>query len=353
MRDPWQEPVRGSYADPSLDSLDGLAQLRAQLTEGGPRPPITRLTGSRLLEVSSGKAVFELPLSGWLCASQGAISIGPLMIPADAAMACAIKTVLPPRTRFTTSELSLRMLSPAKPGGRLTARGRLIQARQRLALAEASLTDEDDRLIAHGSTLCLIQPQVVGPAPLDGGSAPAAPQDPDQTAPDPWQRVPRGAILPQRVWEQRSGLEVLSAQLQGELPAPPIHHLTGIALRNVCLHEATLELPASEWLCAPQGGHVQGGAVGLLAEAALSAAIQTTVPSAAALAPIDLKINYLRPLRADGRPATARGSVIHPGRRIAVANSEVVDADGKRIAVATGSAMLLPGRPASLGAVAE
>jgi acyl-coenzyme A thioesterase PaaI-like protein len=35
--------------------------------------------------------------------------------------------------------------------------------------------------------------------------------------------------------------------------------------------------------------------------------------------------------------------VIHAGRRIAVANSEVTDADGRRIAVATGSAMLLPG----------
>jgi uncharacterized protein (TIGR00369 family) len=96
---------------------------------------------------------------------------------------------------------------------------------------------------------------------------------------------------------------------------------------------------------------VQGGGVALLAEAALSAAIQTRIPAGTAMAPIDLKVNYLRPLLSDGRMASAEGRVIHAGRRIAVANSEVTDADGRRIAVATGSAMLLPGRPASLGAV--
>jgi uncharacterized protein (TIGR00369 family) len=93
--------------------------------------------------------------------------------------------------------------------------------------------------------------------------------------------------------------------------------------------------------------------VALLAEAGLSGAIQTTLPAGTALAPVDLKVNYLRPLAADGRRALARGRVVHSGRRIAVASAEVLDADGKPVAVATGSAMLLPGRPASLAAQAD
>ena len=68
---------------------------------------------------------------------------------------------------------------------------------------------------------------------------------------------------------------------------------------------------------------MQGGAVALLAEAGLSGAIQTTVPARTALAPIDLKVNYLRPLAADGRLATATGRVLHSGRRVAVATAEV------------------------------
>jgi uncharacterized protein (TIGR00369 family) len=90
-----------------------------------------------------------------------------------------------------------------------------------------------------------------------------------------------------------------------------------------------------------------------LAETALGAAIQTTLPAKTAVAPIDLKVNYLRPLGSDGREATARGTVVHAGRRIAVAHAEVHDADGKHVALATGSAMILPGRAASLASLED
>jgi hypothetical protein len=44
----------------------------------------------------------------------------------------------------------------------------------------------------------------------------------------------------------------------------------------------------------------------------------------------------------------ARGTVIHRGRSMAIGTSEVFDADGKKVAVATGSAVILPGRPATV-----
>jgi uncharacterized protein (TIGR00369 family) len=350
MPDPWQEPVRGGYADPAMLMLSGIDQLGEMLAGRTPRPPISRLTGMRLIEVGPGTAMFELPLTDWLRTPQGAISIGPLVMPADAAMACAIQTTLPARTPFTTSELTLRLLAPARLGRRLRVQGRVILARQRIALAEGSLIDDEDQLIAHGSTLCLMQPEVAPPAGPAPERTSVTADDPDGT-PDPWERPADGEILGQDVFEELDGLGVLHAQLTGELPAPPIHHLMGVTLTAVKPGEAEFQLPASEWLCAPPRGRVQGGAVALLAESALSASIQTTVPARAALAPIDLKINYLRPLGADGRLATATGTVVHAGRRIAVANSTVTDADAKTIAVATGSAMILPGRPASLGAV--
>jgi uncharacterized protein (TIGR00369 family) len=93
--------------------------------------------------------------------------------------------------------------------------------------------------------------------------------------------------------------------------------------------------------------------VALLAETALSDAIQSALPAGTAIAPFDLKVNYLRPLKADGREATAAGTVVHAGRRVAVADARVLDADHKAIAVATGSAMLLPGRAASLAALED
>jgi uncharacterized protein (TIGR00369 family) len=353
MSDPWREPVRGGYPEPSAFALSGREQLQGMLEGRVPPPPLFHLTGMQLTEAGDGTAVFEMPLTEWLYAPQGAISIGPLVIPADAALACAIQTTLGAGTPFSTSELTLRLLAPGRAGTRLIARARVLQMRQTIGLAEASLSGDQDRLIAHGSTLCMM---LSAPSP-DGAPPPTAPSEARDTpargeapGPDPWQRPALGEILPQSIWERMSGLEVLQAQLAGELPAPPIHHLTGLTLIAAATSEAMFEMPAGEWLCAPPRGRVQGGATALLAEAALSAAIQTTVPAATALAPIDVKLNYLRPLAADGRPARARGRVLHLGRRLAVASSEVQDADGKAVALATGSAMLLPGRPASLGA---
>jgi hypothetical protein len=86
--------------------------------------------------------------------------------------------------------------------------------------------------------------------------------------------------------------------------------------------------------------------------AALASAIQTTVPAGAALAMVDLKVNFLRPARPDGRDLLARGNVVHRGRTMSVANAEVRNADDKPVALATGSAMILEGRPASLAGVA-
>ena len=73
-----------------------------------------------------------------------------------------------------------------------------------------------------------------------------------------------------------------------------------------------------------------------------------TLPAGTALAPVDLKVYFLRPVPPDGRDLVARGTVIHRGRSMAVGTSDVFDADGKKVAVATGSAVILPGRPATV-----
>ena len=221
---PWREPVRGDYPDPRYFGRSGVDQLQAMLAGEVPQPPISRLTGMRLVDVDTGSAAFAIPLTQWLCSPQGAISIGPLTIPADAAVACAIQTELPPATPFTTSELSLRLLAPVGPGGTLTARGRLIQLRRRLALAEVTVTDEQQRMIAHGSSLCFVQPQV-SPRHAAAGerrerASAAAPTESrsgrsDSDDPDPYARPAQGEVLRQQVWQRLSGLEVLLAQLPG------------------------------------------------------------------------------------------------------------------------------------------
>ena len=153
----WSEPVRGAHPDPHLFALPGIEQLRLQMAGESPEPPLSRLTGMRLAEIIPGEAEFTMPLTGWLAGADGLIPPGPVAIPADAAMACAIMSCLPAGTPFTTSEMTLRVLRPVRPGGHLRARGRVI-SRVPSALAEVAVQDDAGTLIAHGSSLCMTLP---------------------------------------------------------------------------------------------------------------------------------------------------------------------------------------------------
>jgi acyl-coenzyme A thioesterase PaaI-like protein len=213
--------------------------------------------GNRFIEVGVGSAVFEMPLSEWLCGPHGAISIGTLAIPADAALGCPVQSGLPPGTPLTTSELSLRVLAPARPGTAVIVRGRLLHARRSLALSEVSLIDGNGRTLAHGSSLCFILPSLSPPPEPPSALKPV--EQANHDTPDPWARPPEGTILAQEVWDRMSGLEVLRARITDELPEPPITRLTGLRPTAAAEGEATFTLPATEWLCAPPRGRVQGG----------------------------------------------------------------------------------------------
>lgn len=58
---------------------------------------------------------------------------------------------------ITTVDLSVNYLAPCQEG-RLTARGRRIKLGKKLGLAEASVFDQDGKLIAHGTSTILVVP---------------------------------------------------------------------------------------------------------------------------------------------------------------------------------------------------
>jgi uncharacterized protein (TIGR00369 family) len=350
LMEPWEEPVRGGTVDPALLNLTGIGQIRAWDEGLVPIPPMARLTGIRLSAVDEGTASFTMPAHPWLLAPQGAISIGVLAVLADPPLGCAVQTTLPPATPFTTAELSLTAVRPVQAtGGLLTAHGLIVHPGRRMALSEVAIEDERGRLVAHGTSRCMILPPLDVLPPLEQVPPVAAGDEPD----DPWCRpTVMGEVLPQSVWATNSGLEVLQALVDGALPRPPVSYLTGLRPTEVSHGSATFVLPCSGWLASPTG-LVEGGLIAMLADAALATAIQTTAPAGCAVAAADLKVNFLRPCRPDGRNLVGRGTVVHQGRSVVIANAEVLNAEGKCVALATGSALLLPGRLASLEGAAN
>jgi uncharacterized protein (TIGR00369 family) len=339
----WEEPVRGSYGDLSALALPGVERMRLTTRGLDTLPPIFHLTGLRPVEAGFGSSTFSMPSSPWLQTTvPGLISGGVIAFLADGPLGTAIVTVLPPLAYMTTSDLSLSFLQPGVvDSGTLVGRARLVHGGRSVALSEITIQDGFGRHLAHGTSrgFVLTAPGVPGSAET---------RDPDQRpeypTPDPHLRRPvAGGPIPQEDWNRMTGLEAMQRCVDRRT-SPPIYHLTGLRPVHVAEGRCTFALPASPWLASP-APVLYGGAIALLADAGLSGAIMTICPAAGSFASLDLKVNYLRPVLPDGGLMTAKATVVYRGRSMAVATAELFNMEGKQIALASSSAMLLPGRP--------
>lgn len=339
----WQEPVRGVYGDPRGLGLHGLDRMRATIRGELPRPPIHHLTGLTPVEVSPGISSFEMPATAWLQSpAAGLFSAAVSAFVADAPLGSAIATGMPPGKVVTTSDLTMNFVRPASVSSqKLLARARVIHLGRSVGLSEATVEDARGRLVAHGTCRCFVLD--LGIPDQMPGVQPPSPHSRYDT-PDPYLRDAVGETVPQEEWDKRTGLEVSQAILAGDLPRPPIYHLCGLRLTEVDEGRATFAMPASEWVASP-APYVYGGAIALLADAALTLSVGATAPAGAAVFTLDLKVNFLRPVMPDGRDLVATGKVVHRGRSLGVATGEVVNADGKKIASAAGSSLILESRP--------
>ena len=91
-----------------------------------------------------------------------------------------------------------------------------------------------------------------------------------------------------------------------------------------------------------RAGHVRGSDR-LACDTAIASAIWSSLEPGAVAASLDLQVRFLRPVMLDGSSLTVIGEVRHSGRTIRVGQAEVLDAAGKRVALATGSSMVIPG----------
>jgi uncharacterized protein (TIGR00369 family) len=345
----WLEPVRGGYPDLALFAHPGIDQVRGFIQRKSPRPPISHLTGMLPVEAGPGLTTFTMPASPWLLSPPGLIQGGVLAVLADGPLGCAIQTTLPPATPYTTAELSMNFLRPASvSSGVLTARGTLIHSGRSLALSQVSIEDARGRLLAHGTSRCVIFAPMSAPDAQELHEIPPSVYD----TPDPFERPDPGAVIPEAAWASMTGLEIMRALAAGELPPPPIHHLTGMMPTVSDEGKSTFRLPSTEWLCSPLG-RVEGGVIAMLADSAIASSIQATLPARTSYATIDLKVTFIRPVSPDGRDLTAHATVIHRGRTLATASAEVLNADGKQVATAVGSAMIFADRTQTLGRLVE
>jgi uncharacterized protein (TIGR00369 family) len=89
----------------------------------------------------------------------------------------------------------------------------------------------------------------------------------------------------------------------------------------------------------PLGG-VHGGMIATLLDTAAGCAVHSTLDVGEGYTSLDLTTKFLRPVTVESGLLTCVGTVISRGRRTALAQAELTDETGRRLAHATSSCML-------------
>ncbi|MES0881608.1 PaaI family thioesterase [Roseibium sp. SCP14] len=146
--------------------------------------------------------------------------------------------------------------------------------------------------------------------------------------------------LPMSAVTNLSGLDIFEKMMAGDLPAPPMMIHSNIRMKEFSEGKALFSgLPANDFLN-PQGT-VHGGWISTLIDTALSCAVHTALKPGEFYTTTSLTVNMVRPLLADGNEVTCEGRVVHRGSRLATAEGELKDANGKLIAHGTVNCMIL------------
>ena len=136
-----------------------------------------------------------------------------------------------------------------------------------------------------------------------------------------------------------SGLEMLRAMRDGELPAPPILQLVGGTGFEVEEGKVTVSLQAAEFHYNPLGT-VHGGVIATLLDTAAGCTVHSTLPAGVGYTSLDLMTRFIKPVTVASGLLRCEGGIISRGRRTAVAEAHLYDERGKLLAHATSTCLI-------------
>jgi uncharacterized protein (TIGR00369 family) len=143
----------------------------------------------------------------------------------------------------------------------------------------------------------------------------------------------------------KSGLEVMQAMLNGEIPYAAIAKTLDFTLMEVDAGRAMFQgRPLAQHL--NPLGTVHGGWAATLLDSALGCSVHTMMPPGRGYTTAELSVNYVRGLTPRVARVRAEGKVIHCGRQLATAEARLFGPDGTLYAHATTTCLVfeLPSR---------
>jgi uncharacterized protein (TIGR00369 family) len=152
--------ARKTYGTVSADrrkEMSGLEFVQGLADGTLPLNTIAQTLSYDVSEAVSGRVVVTAEPSGIHLNPAGTVHGGFTATLLDSCMGLAVQTTLEKGLSQTTLEFKISLLRPITPGiGPIKAEGIVMSRGRRVGTAEGRVTDGTGRLLAHGTTTCLI-----------------------------------------------------------------------------------------------------------------------------------------------------------------------------------------------------
>jgi uncharacterized protein (TIGR00369 family) len=153
-------PMSKTYGTVSADrqnEMSGLEFVRGLVDGTLPLNTIAQTLRYDVSEVESGRVVVTAEPAGIHLNPAGTVHGGFAATLLDSCMGLAVQSTLEKGVGQTTLEFKISLLRPITPQtGAIKAEGIVLSRGRRVGTAEGRITDGKGRLLAHGTTTCLI-----------------------------------------------------------------------------------------------------------------------------------------------------------------------------------------------------
>jgi uncharacterized protein (TIGR00369 family) len=149
--------IYGTVEADQRQQMSGIDFVRGLVDGTLPLNTIARTLGYDIAEVTDGRVVVTATPTDALLNPAGTVHGGFAATLLDSCMGLAIWSTLEKGVGQTTLEFKISLLRPITPEtGTIRAEGTVLNRGRRVGTAEGRITDAAGRLLAHGTTTCLI-----------------------------------------------------------------------------------------------------------------------------------------------------------------------------------------------------
>jgi uncharacterized protein (TIGR00369 family) len=149
--------IYGTVSAEQQAKMSGLEFVQGLVSGELPLNTIAQTVGYDVIDAESGRVVITLIPTEAHLNPAGTVHGGLTATLLDSCMGLAVQSTLDTGVAQTTLEFKISLLRPITPDtGPIKAEGKVLNCGRRIGTAEGWVTDGRGRLLAHGTTTCLI-----------------------------------------------------------------------------------------------------------------------------------------------------------------------------------------------------